>query len=243
LHNSLFRDFQHSALIPDLKPDTLYYFTLQSRDVFGVSQTTDLYSFRTRKAAVPQIAAPGSPEKVLVLGFSTVAPTPAKALYRVKGQSDVYALIGGQRYRMTGPKSLSRYSSKLAVKEITQIKLETYPLVHLVKAADGNTVYYLYRRSNNRILKLALPSPAVFASYPANRWNDIISVDTPELAQYPDAVLIHAQGDATIYLLTNSIKHPIVSDIAFRAHGYTYSDVVDISINHLNSYQTGSSVQ
>ncbi len=241
--SSSFRTFQHSALISELQPDTLYYFDLISYDVFGAGIVSDMYTFKTKKIPVVSVTTPQAPEQVLVLGFSTLDTTSATALYKIQGTSDIYAILDGQRYRMTGPKSLAEYAHQLPVKDSTQATLENYPLVHLVKASDGNTVYYLYRRANNRILKLAIPSPAVFASYGANRWSDIVSLDPTELAQYPNVSLVHVPGDTTVYLITGGVKHAFSSQSAFQNRGYVSSDVVDISRIHLNYYTTGATLQ
>lgn len=240
LHTSPYREFAHKAVLKDLQPGTKYYFILESWDVFNAAVRSDTFTFTTKKAPVVSTTVETVERPVLVLGFSTVAATPASALYRVKGQTDVYAIIAKKRYRLTGPISLYRYASGLAVQEVSQETLESFPLVRLVKATEGDAVYHLYRRPNNKILKLAIPSPTAFTSYPANRWDAIITVEPEELAQYSTAVLVRAKGDSVVYLLDGTTKRPFVSEQALRSRGYSLSDIVEISTTHLGYYQTGA---
>ncbi len=239
---SKFRDFFHSSYIPNLKPDTTYSFYVQSADVFGAYATSDTYTFKTKGAPAPTVSIT-APEKVLVLGFTTLTTDPATALYRVAGSADIYAVIMNQLYRLTGKSSLARYDEGRAPQQVSSSALEKYPLVHLMKAEDSNTVYHLYRRPDNRILKLAIPSSAAFSSYPANRWSDIVSVEKGELNQYPDAVLVHVPGSATVYLLSNGSAHPFASDAVFRNKGFNALDVVDISATHLKAYPLGDELK
>ncbi|MBI4090856.1 MAG: fibronectin type III domain-containing protein [Candidatus Komeilibacteria bacterium] len=235
-----FRTFEHSQRISDLKEDTAYYFTVETIDVFGKTIKSDILSFKTRSKA-PAYQYPQG-ETPVVLGFSTLDRTAPTALFRVLGGIDIFALLKGQLYRLVNLTSLHRYDfARLPTREIARLKLDTYSNVTLVKASDSQTVYYLYRRANNRILKLAIPSPSVFTSYSSNRWDTIVTLDPEEVAEIPAAQLIRGNGSSEIYQLENGHRR-LITETQLLQRGFAAADVVGVSTKHLEAIPLGDPI-
>lgn len=236
-----FRTFDHSQQIADLKPDTIYYFTVETKDVFGKTVKSDLLSLKTSAVEVAVQQYPQG-EVPVVLGFTTLDQTAPTALYRVIGGKDIFALLKGQLYRLANLSSLHRYDfAHPATRQVSQQKLDAYPFVTLVKAADSQTVYYLSRRKSNRVSKLAIPSPTVFASYPYNRWDKIVTLDPQEVSGIPNVQLIQVDGASAIYLLENG-KRRAITEAQILQRGFTLEDIVGVSAKHLEAIPLGNPI-
>jgi hypothetical protein len=102
-------------------------------------------------------------------------------------------------------------------------------------------VYYLYERSGGKILKLGIPSPSVFSSYPGNNWGKIVKITQNDLDSYGNAKLIKATSGVRVYYLEGNTKR-YVSDVSFTNHNFKKDDIVEVSEKHLESYQLGSPI-
>ncbi|MBI4133656.1 fibronectin type III domain-containing protein [Candidatus Uhrbacteria bacterium] len=238
-----FRTFSHVVRLADLKPDTRYYFRAVSRDVFNREEKSAIHSLITKAQPKPP-ALVISPDRPVVLGFTATAHTKPSALHRAKGSPDIYAILKNQKYRVPNVQSLKRTPfAGIAVTEVSKDFLDRFPFAQLAKADDSNTVYYLYRRPNNHLLKLAIPSPSVFLSYPRNKWDRIVTIDQRDLDLYPHALLIKTRDKKEVYLLQNNSKRPFLSSQAFEGKGFRYEDVVEVNPEHLATYETGAFIE
>lgn len=236
-----FRTFEHSQRISDLKANTVYYFTVETKDVFGKFLKSDLLSFKTGAVNAPTYQAPQG-ETPVVLGFSMLDRTVPTTLLRVIGSKDILALLKGQLYRLANLTSLHRYDfAHVSTRDISQQKLDVYPFVRLVKAADSQTVYYLYRRQKNRVLKLAVPSPSVFMSYPNNKWDRIVTLDADEIDAIPIVQLIRANGSGDIYQLEGGRRHKI-TEAQLLQRGFAADEVAGVSEKHLEAIPLGDPI-
>ena len=92
------------------------------------------------------------------------------------------------------------------------------------------------------MLKIDIPSPSVFGSYPNNKWDQVVTIDKQELDNYANVQLIKAKNSKTVYLLDNGFKRAITSAGVFESNGYKWSDILEVSQAHLDAYVTGASL-
>jgi len=178
-----------------------------------------------------------------VLGVSRSPYTETSALYRVKGKPAVYAILNGQKHYISNPTSFDIYGYRWEdVKEVTQEFLDTFPYARLITTPDNSSVYYLYQRPQVRWLKIAIPSPTVFISYPQNEWGNIVVVNQLDVDAYPFANLVKVPKQEQIYLLENSIRRPFASSDVFAQSNLNPYHIVGINEVHLNAYNLGSPV-
>jgi len=182
-------------------------------------------------------------ENVQVLGVAYSRYTPATALYKTPDSPDVYAIVNGQRHYISSPASFDEYGYRWEdVKTVSREELLEYPRARLLKSPDDPYIYYLYQRPEDQWLKISIPSPTAFISYPQNYWGNVITVTQLDIASYPDAELIKAAGQPDIYLLENNTKR-LISDDVFRRMNFSRPEIVEVSPVHLETYKTGPPVE
>lgn len=179
-----------------------------------------------------------------VLGESTVSYTPAVALVKTPDSPDVYAIYAnGYRHYISSPKAFTNYGYDFtAIKTISRASLDSYPDARLLRTPEKPNVYFLSTRPNRQWLKIAIPSPTAFVSYPNNYWGNVIVVDALDLAAYPDAVLIKSANQSAVYLLDDNERRLFLSGEVFTELGYSWSEVLTVSKEHLETYVTGPSI-
>lgn len=169
--------------------------------------------------------------------------TKVKSLVRVQGTPDVYAIMDGKRHYVSGPTALRDYGLTFAdVKAVSQKFLDAYPYTRLLRTPDNPTVYFIYHRPDKRWLKIAIPTPSVFVSYPENYWGDIVFVHPNDIRAFPDAKIVKSFGEDTFYLLEGGVKRPFASRDAVQTSGYHLSEVVEISPEHLEYFPSGKPI-
>lgn len=179
-----------------------------------------------------------------VAGVSTLDYTRAVALYKTADSPAVYAILeNGHRHYIASPASFAQYGYNFSdVQTVSRATLERYPEARLLRTPDQETVYLLYPRSAGKWLKLAIPTPTAFVSYPKNEWGNITVVNELDLAAYPDAVVVKTPHDPGVYLIKNGKKHLFISAHVFEALGYSWSEIVTITPAHLDTYATGKPI-
>lgn len=183
--------------------------------------------------------ASGNNSKVKVAGVEYSYYSAAQALFAQEGTPDVYSIINGQKHFISSPSSFAEYGYDWnRVKKISAKDLAKYPNARLVKLPDEGTIYFLYQRSENKWLKIALNSPTVFVSYPSNYWGNVITINQQDFDSYPSVRLIKTKSDNAVYFLENNIKH-FVSDEVFRKKGFNQAEIVEVNKTHLDSYKLG----
>ena len=110
-------------------------------------------------------------------------------------------------------------------------------------ADDSDAVYYLYYKSEGKILKIGVPSPDIFESYARNDWADVVAIDGADLARYQDATLVKSVSNPAVYRIENGQARPFESENAFMRLGYDFQDIVDINDAHLSTYRRGQPVR
>ncbi|MFA5954296.1 MAG: PA14 domain-containing protein [Patescibacteria group bacterium] len=179
-----------------------------------------------------------------VLGASTTGYTPAVALFKTAESPAVYAIYAnGYRHYITSPTAFEKYDYHYnQIKTVSQTTLDRYPESRLVRTPEDATIYFIYTRKERQWLKINMPSPTAFVSYPQNQWGNVAVVDALDINAYPNANLIKTDKDPGIYLLQDNQKRLFLSADVFNALDYSWSEIVTVSTEHLNSYATGSPI-
>ncbi len=181
-------------------------------------------------------------EPVIVKGAEFSMYTPASALYKMTDTPNIYAIVNNQRHYISLPSSFEEYGYRWAdIKTVSKQELYKYPRARLIKSAENNKIYFLYQRFESQWLKIAMPSPTVFVSYPNNYWGNVITVTQLDVDAYPDVKLIKTKNDPAVYYLENGTKQ-YVSATIFEAKGFSYSEIAEVNQVHIDSYKTGEAL-
>lgn len=234
-----FRTFFHEARLPNLKPDTLYAFIVETKDVFGRTVKSDNFSVRTKASATGETPQPPATPPMQ----PTVAATLSRpsALYRMRGDTRIYAIFNEQKYYIPGLTSLDNYRRMgLRVQDVEPSVLQTIPDVTLIKSDTRSSVYHVYYREAGKRLKLAIPSESVFRSYGQNRWDRIIIITADDVERIPNAQFISRGGSAPVYFLEQNKKHFVGEKKRLSKFGAVVSDLVTVNQTHLMVYPEGN---
>lgn len=174
------------------------------------------------------------------LGYSKITN-----LYKTSASPDVWAILEtGQKYYITSPESFALYQCDWSkIKTVSQSFLDRFSNANLVRTPDNPTIYHLFDRLIVKWLKINIPSPTIFVSYPANYWGNVVRINRLDLASYPDARLIKGENSPTIYLIEGRTKKPFISEEQFIDKGHNFVEVVTLNQAHLDSYKTVAPVQ
>ncbi|MCP2606362.1 choice-of-anchor D domain-containing protein, partial [Candidatus Aminicenantes bacterium AC-708-I09] len=188
---------------------------------------------------------------------SSVRWHPDGTLIRASGQFEVYLIHDGKKKHITNGDFLNKYYYGFDwnnVIEVAPEELECFPtgedivypprLVTVTKPDGSKPVYLIF----NETYKRHFTSPEVFRGLGYD-WNDIINIPESELnnypddpvcpelySPYPDGTLIRKYGDTNVYVITNSKKRWITTDIVFNMLGYNWNCIVDdtdLAVNNI----------
>lgn len=229
----------HFLIFTDLEPERDYNLTVSMSDILGKTSQEKL-SFKTRKISASPDIVPLYDSEVKVLGAEFAYYTPASALYRAIGSPHVYSILNGQRYLIPSPSSFREYGYGWQdVKIIDEKVLLKYPRAKLVKGPSSPAIYYLSYKNDNAVVKIKIPTPSIFRSYPNNSWDKVLTIAEKDLNSYEDAKLVKTKDSPAVYYLENNIKH-FVSEAVFKKHGFDSEDIVEVNEKHLAAYQPGA---
>jgi hypothetical protein len=235
---------EHSATFFDLLPGTEYVLDISMTDIFN-KKSKDNLALATRMTnlagvdglAVARPVSVGG--EVIVLGAEFSFYTPACAIYKTTSSARIYSILGGKRFYITSPASFKDYGySAQEIKAISQARLMEYPRARLIKSPEKSDIYYLYERAG-KIMKIKIPSPAVFNSYSDNSWDDVVKVSQIDINNYPSVKLVKVIGGVQVYYLEGNTKC-YVSEASFINNKFNRDDIMEISQKHFDSYQTES---
>ncbi len=185
----------------------------------------------------------GEGSEVVVAGIEYSYYTKASALYKTVESPDAYSILNGKRHYITSPSSFEEYGYRWTdIEIVSEQKLLTYSRTRLLKTPESPAIYYLYERPENKWLKINLPSPSVFISYPNNYWGNVVTVNRYDIDAYPDVQLIKTKDNPAIYYLENNTKH-YVPEAVFNNRGFNKQEIVEVSLVHLDSYKTGAPLE
>lgn len=159
-------------------------------------------------------------------------PRPSK-LYSIPDKTHVWAIFKGFRHPIPTPSIFASYGYSWGnVINTSRWNVMKYPEARFVKLPEGNKVYLL---SSKQWLRKAVPSPAVFESY-GYEWKNILTISPADLAFYPEARLIKAEGKPAVYLAECGTKKLITSEAAFERAGFDWNDIMVVSEAQVMSY-------
>lgn len=167
--------------------------------------------------------------------------TKIKTLYKTTDSPDIWAiLVNGQKHYITSPASFNEYQCDWSkIKIVSRSTLNRYPNTSLVRTPSDPTVYHLFQRPETKWLKITLPSPTVFISYPSNFWGNIVRINSLDLQAYPDAKLIKTATNPNIYLIEGSTKRLIKNEAVFERLNFEWTEIVSLNQIHLDYYEAG----
>lgn len=181
----------------------------------------------------PSLAAPQCVENIDNISYPANAyPRPSR-LYSIPDKTHVWAVFKGFRHPIPTPSIFASYGYSWGkVLNASRAAVMRLPEARFVKLPEGNTVYLL---SSKQWLRKPVPSPAVFESY-GYEWKNILTVSPADLAFYPEARLIKAEGKPAVYLAECGTKRLITSEAAFERAGFDWNDIMVVSEAHVMSY-------
>lgn len=228
-----FYDRNHKIKLSGLKPNTVYYFKVGSKDIFKNKEEILGHSFET-----------GSEFQVEVKGVDYSEPqknfpNQISAIYKKLSDAAVYVITNGKKYLIPGPSSFSNYGLDWADVQIVSAEIiNQIPDAKLVKIANSPKVYYIYKSLNH---KKAILSEKVFESYD-QKWQDIITISNQDLNSYSDVKLIKLPNKPEVYLLENNQKRKIMSEEAFLRFGFKWNQIGFVNEIDLGAYANGEAV-
>ncbi|MDD2807643.1 MAG: fibronectin type III domain-containing protein [Patescibacteria group bacterium] len=168
--------------------------------------------------------------------------TKIKALYKTSDSPDIWAILEtGQRSYITSPLSFNEYQCRWnKVKTVSRALLNSYASATLVRTPTDPVIYHLFQRPDVKWLKINIPSPTVFISYPNNYWGNVARLNHYDLEAYPKVQLIKLANKPEVYLIDGANKRHIATEAVFKAHYFEWSEVVELNQTHFDSYDNGA---
>ncbi len=217
---------QSEIRLRNLKPEQIYYYKLEMRDITGKRvkfPKSGYFSFKTLSRA----------KKKIVKGASISRVRFVKSLH----SPYVYMLVNGKKHRLRTAEVMSSYGITIKdVDIVSAAELKYLDDVRLVKTPNSPTVYLLYPERGFRI---PIPNPDIFESYPKNRWQDIVVITKEDLDSFTPAYLVKPEGIPVIYLLKDDIVYPFYTNEVLEYEGYNPEDAVEISQKHFEFFSQG----
>jgi len=169
--------------------------------------------------------------------------TKIKALYKTTESPDIWAILEtGQKHYITSPQSFNTYECNWSkIKTVSKKTLDSYANANLVRTPIDPIIYHLFQRPDHKWLKINLPSPTIFVSYPGNFWGNVARINDLDINSYPNVQLIKTSNQPEVYLISNTSKQKITAP-AFQRIGYDWAEVVEINQTHLDTYINGAQI-
>jgi hypothetical protein len=246
----------HMSVFTDLDPDSCYTLNISMRDVFNnafkndytvctpftskYSDSSDcgqtnstFYSYGNTKEVFE------TDDSIIVAGIDYERYPGIRSILKTSDSSKIWIISRNQRHQVVSSASLKDYGfSGGEVKTVSWPEIAKYPDAHLVKTPDSSAVYFLSQRADDTWVKISIPSPAVFNSYPSNKWGNIITISKTDLNSYQDVRFVKVQGNQAVYFI-NQGKKQSISDSVFVKNGFNKNEILIISQTHLNAYPSG----
>ncbi|MBI4837038.1 MAG: hypothetical protein HY813_01365 [Candidatus Portnoybacteria bacterium] len=174
-------------------------------------------------------------DKIKIINFTSASD---RTLIMSTTSPAVYIILNGRLLHIPSAEAFGRHGYKWQnIKKISADELESYSTADLIKAGDSADVYLVVGGMKRHIL-----SADVFNSYGFD-WNDIATVSTTTLTDYPGVQLIKLAGDAKVYLLSGGKKHWISSASVFEKRKFNWNAVVIVNNVEADAIPTGENVQ
>lgn len=216
----------HTFYIPNLSPNTTYYFQISVADVTGLKLENFIQSFTTKLYQ--------EKDSSILTGTTSTLRAP---------DGSIYSIVAGKKHKLINYDIFDSYGFKLNdVVNASLADMNKYPNANLLMPANGEKIYFISWKNNT---KKWIPSPEVFNSYPANNWADVVVVNEKEISSFPDVNLIKLASSPTVWYLdtVKNKRQRIPTEKIFVAHGFDWSKIMTVTSADLESYAKSSDLR
>lgn len=158
-------------------------------------------------------------------------------LVRVKGQEEIYEIVGGKKHLLPTMDIFFDYGFKLeAVQDITQKQLDKFSRIKLMQVTgDKKKTFYFTESGMIRLI----PDKNVFNSY-GDREEDIIVISREEFNWYPQNqfVFLESPLNRDVYQLVNGKVKRYLTQSAVKKMKINPEQIAPINQTELATYQT-----
>ena len=162
-------------------------------------------------------------------------------LVRVKGQSEIYEIVGGKKHLIPTMDIFYDYGFKLEwVQDITQKQLDKYPRIMLMQVTgDKKKTHYFTEGGMVRLV----PDKNVFSSY-GDRDEDVIIISKKEFNFYPQSRFVFLENplNRDVFQLIQGKTKRYVTPQAVKRMKIDSEQIAPINQTELATYKTGKPI-
>ena len=158
-------------------------------------------------------------------------------LVRVKGQSDIYEIIGGKKHLILTMDIFYDYGFKLEwVQDITQKQLNKYPRIMLMRVVGNKKQTYYFTEGG---MVRPIPDKNVFNSY-GDREEDIIIISKKEFNFYPQNQFVFLENPLSrdVFQVTQGKAKRYITPQAVKRMKIDSEQIAPINQTELATYKT-----
>ena len=158
-------------------------------------------------------------------------------LVRIKGQEEIYEIVGGKKHLLPTMDIFFDYGFKLeAVQDITQKQLDKFSRIKLMQmTGDKKKTFYFTEGGMIRLI----PDKNVFNSY-GDREEDVIVISKKEFNWYPQNQFVFLENplNRDVYQLVNGKVKRYLTQAAVKRMKIDPEQIAPINQTELANYQT-----
>jgi len=164
---------------------------------------------------------------------------PDGTLLRSENRPEIFSIFQNKKKHVPDAHIFASYGYRFEdVQTVDEATLRLIPDVKLISAVGDPRVFYLDKGQ-----KRWLRNEPVFASY-GLPWDEIVPVNTADLAVYREARLLKFAGNERVYFVTGKgLMHHIPTAESFVSYGNQWEDIVEVSVAELQSYEVANLVR
>lgn len=170
--------------------------------------------------------------------YAAVATLPDGTLIRAEDDYKVHVVFNGKKRWIKNIDIFNSYNFKWKdIKVVNPAVVKRMEASNLMRESGDVKVYVI----NEFGYKRHIINPSVFKSYNFD-WNDIVTVSSEEIADYPESYLIRKAGDPKVYYLGEGNKRWIESPESFYTHNLKWEEIHTVNDADIDSYEKGEGV-
>ncbi len=158
-------------------------------------------------------------------------------LIRVKGQSEIYEIVGGTKHLIPTMDMFYDYGFKLEwVQDITQKQLDKFPRIKLMQVAGNKKKTYYFTEGG--MIRL-IPDKNVSSSY-GDREEDIIVISKKEFNFYPRNQFVFLENplNRDVYQLVDGKTKRYLTPMTVKRMKIDFEQIAPINQTELTTYKT-----
>src|SRR3989344_306162 len=162
-------------------------------------------------------------------------------LVRVKGQSEIYEIVGGKKHLIPTMDIFYDYGFKLEwVQDITQKQLDKYPRIKLMQVTGNKKKTYYFNEGG--MIRL-IPDKNVFTSY-GDREEDVIIISKKEFNFYPQSRFVFLENplNRDVFQLIQGKTKRYVTPQAVKRMKIDSEQIAPINQTELATYKTAKPI-